>query len=230
MREEPAGLGPRDEACATEPEFAAAFADRAMRWIEPRPPRLPLPTVLPTRCFRCPWTLPDGVGCRWTGPGQPTGLAVAARRRYQVPDERESRNTAGPRWTPVAPTGPNLRNPCGGELAVHEKTGERTPEVPLAWRSLGTSQEYLAPTTEPSGTLNNARGNPTPSRRIPPPLLPPPGLSGTMGLPSPDAADTDAGRRRPAGPARAATAQSTAALAPAPAQAPAPRSRSPRPA
>ena len=62
-----------------------------------------------------------------------------------------------------------------GSWPYTKKTGERTPEAPLAWRSPGTSQEHLAPTTEPSGTLNNARGNPAPSRRIPPSLLPPPG-------------------------------------------------------
>ena len=173
MREEPAGLGPRDGRGAVEPEFVAAAADGdALGRSTPATP--PVTHNLTHTLFSMP---ADATGRRrlsldWTG--EPTGLAVAARRRYQVPDERESRNTAGPPWTPAAPAGPTLPNSCGGELAVHKKTGERTPEVPLAWRSPGTSQEYLAPTAEPSGTLNNARGNPAPSRRIPSaPLLPP---------------------------------------------------------
>ena len=164
---------PRPAGGAVEPEFVAAAADGdALGRSTPATP--PVTHNLTHTLFSMP---ADATGRRrlpldWTW--EPTGLAVAARRRYQVPDERESRNTAGPRWTPAAPIGPNLRNPCGGELAVHKKTGERTPEVPLAWRSRGTSQEYLAPTAEPSGTLNNTRGNPAPSRRIPPaPLLPP---------------------------------------------------------
>ena len=201
-----------------------------MRWIEPRPPRLPLPTVLPTRCFRCPWTLPDGVGCRWTGPGQPTGLAVAARRRYSGTG-RERVTQHG--WTAMDTCGTNRTQPAesmrwgAGRTQKNRRTDTGgAARLEIAWHEPGVSGSYHR-------TLGNAQQRerePDAVAPNPPSPVTPPGLSGTMGLPSPDAADTDAGRRRPAGPARAATAQSTAALAPAPAPAQAPRSRSPRPA
>ena len=82
------------------------------------------------------------------------------------------------------------------------------------------------PRPEHSGTLRKAKWGSGANAPGPPPARLPPGLSGTMGSTSPAAAaETAAVRRHPAGPARAATAQSTAVLAPAPA--PARRSRSP---
>ena len=71
------------------------------------------------------------------------------------------------------------------------------------------------------GRSEKQSGDPALSRRVPPLPDYPPGLSGTMGSTSPDAAaETAAARRHPSGQARAATAQSTAALALAPAQDP----------
>ena len=77
----------------------------------------------------------------------------------------------------------------------------------------------------PRGRSEKQSGDPALSRRVPPLPDYPPGLSGTMGSTSPDsaaAAETTAARRHPSGPARAATAQSTAALALAPVPAPPP--------
>ena len=111
----------------------------------------------------------------------------------------------------------NRRTDTGGaarlEIAWHE------PGTPGSYRrTLGDAQQRER---EPGAVAPNPPRSP----------VTPPGLSGTMGLPSPDAADTGAARRHPAGPAPAATAQSTAALAPAPAPpAPSCRSRQPRPA
>ena len=166
-------------------------------------------TLTPTKTY--PHVVFDTRGRYWTAsvaaPGsgrvaltRPHGSRRSPCRRSGTETRTNRRRRQDRRWTPAAPAGPTLPNPCGGELAVHEKTGERTPEVPLAWRSPGTSQEHLAPTTEPSGTLNNARGNPTPSRRIPPPpLLPPPGsqdrwarLALTPPIQMPDAATQQA--------------------------------------
>ena len=71
------------------------------------------------------------------------------------------------------------------------------------------------------GRSEKQSGDPALSRRVPPLPDYPPGLSGTMGSTSPDAAaETAAARRHPSGQDRAATAQSTAA----PGQAPARRS------
>ena len=99
----------------------------------------------------------------------------------------------------------NRRTDTGGaarlEIAWHE------PGTPGSYRrTLGDAQQRER---EPGAVAPNPPRSP----------VTPPGLSGTMGSPSPAAADTGAARRHPAGPARAATAQSMAAPAPAPAPA-----------
>ena len=104
-----------------------------------------------------------------------------------------------------------------------QKNGERTPEAPLAEKSPGTSWEHRSTTRTLGGVQKSKVGIRRFRARTPPLPDYPPGLSGTMGSPSPAAAtETAAARRHPSGPARAATAQSTAALAlaPAPAQPP----------
>ena len=208
---------PRPAGGAVEPEFVAAAADGdALGRSTPATP--PVTHNLTHTLFSMP---ADATGRRrlpldWTW--EPTGLAVAARRRYQVPDERESRNTAGPRWTPAAPIGPNLRNPCGGELAVHKKN-RRTDTGGAARRKIA-GHELGAPFHDQNtrGRSEKQSGDPAQTRRVPPLPDYPPGLSGTIGSTSPAAAaDTTAAHRHPSGQTRAATAQSTAALAPAPA-------------
>ena len=108
MGEEPAGVGPRDGGGAVEPEFVAA-SRMAMRSIEPLPPRLPLPTVLPTLCFRCPGTAltaPVDAGLERVG-------CPAARRPRGGSDQalgkEESGDEVGPLRTSAACAGPNLR-------------------------------------------------------------------------------------------------------------------------
>ena len=111
-------------------------------------------------------------------------------------------------------------------VAPNKKNGERTPGG--ATRRKIASHELGAPFHDQNtrGRSEKQSGDPAQTRRVPPLPDYPPGLSGTMGSTSPAAAaETAAVRRHPAGPARAATAQSTAVLAPAPA--PARRSRSP---
>ena len=127
------------------------------------------------------------------------------RRGWTAVDARGTSRTHAAefmRWG-AGRTRKNRRTDTGGaarlEIAWHE------PGTPGSYRrTLGDAQQRER---EPGAVAPNPLRSP----------VTPPGLSGTMGLPSPDAADTGAARRHPAGPARAATAQSTAALAPAPA-------------
>ena len=188
-----------------------------------------LPLKIPLTVSRIPV---DATGRRSPAPGSARGAGAATEPPISVRRPGPKRGRTGRRgWTAVDARGTsrthaaefmrlgagrtrkNRRTDTGGaarlEIAWHE------PGVPGSYRrTLGDAQQHER---EPDAVAPN-----------PPSPVTPPGLSGSMGSPSPDAAaDTDAARRHPAGPARAATAQSTAALAPAPAPAPAPRSRQP---
>ncbi len=190
-----------------------------MRWVDPLPPRRPLPTILPTRGVRCPWTLPDGFTRSWicAWPWSDHGAAdlretTRTGKRTSWPVRRDRR---GPRSTSRTQSVESMRRVAG----YKRKKGERTPEVPLAEKSPG---EPGAPFhyQNTRGRSEKQSGDPAQTRRVPPLPDYPPGLSGTMGSTSPDsdsAAETAAARRHPSGPARAATAQSTVALALAPA-------------
>ena len=185
------------------------------------------PTKTPPLFFRYPWTLLDGVTRSWIGTWRWRGHGAADLREATKTEKRTNRPTRQDRrGRPRHQPDPRCRIHAVGSWPRTKKqaNGHRRRRSP-GDRLARAKNTWLLP-QNPRGRSTTREG--TRRRRAESPPLPcyPPGLSGSMGSPSPDAADTGAARRHPAGPARAATAQSTAAPAPAPA----PRSRPPRPA
>ena len=194
---------------------------RTMRSIEPLPPRLPLPTILPTRCVRCPWNLPDGFTRSWIqrGAGAATEPPISVRR------PGPERNRADQRERTAVDTRSTSRTQSAESMRWVVTTNEEKQRTDTggAARLKIAGHELGAPFHDQNtrGRSEKQSGDPAQTRRVPPLPDYPPGLSGTMGSTSPDAAaETAAVRRHPSGQARAATAQSTAAPAPPPPRSP----------
>ena len=174
MREEPAGLGPRDEACAAEPEFAAAFADSSDA-LDRATPATPAVTHSLTHTL---FSMPVDATGRRRLPLDWTVAADRPRGSRTAPVSGTGRERVTQHgWTAMDTCGTNRTQPAesmrwgAGRTRKNRRTDTGgAARLEIAWHELGTPGPYRR-------TLGDAqqheRGSGANAPGPPPPCYPP---------------------------------------------------------